>query len=90
MLLSHQIFQNERIYPYLGAGVIPASGVSVTVNPIDEPTPGLNVAYQLSGVVSVQGGYSFGDGGDGYIEYGVGLPPSDAFTIFYVWEIPFP
>jgi len=38
--------------------------------------------------IQVVGGYSFGDGGGAFSEFGLGGPPGASLAGYYMWEIP--
>jgi RHS repeat-associated protein len=77
------MFDSSGVYPYLGGGLT-TPGISLTRAPGDVPTRGWNVGLQGAFGLAGQGGYSFGNEGDWFYEYGIGYPGA-SLTGFYVW-----
>jgi len=77
----------EGLYFYGGGGLVtPPGGVAVTWSP-GNPVPGWNVGFQAMvwhGIGS-QVGYSFGEGGGWFVEFGF-VTPGASLTGYYVFD----
>jgi len=77
---------SEGIYPYVGGGIVsPYGGFSVTWS-LSNPDPGWNIGLQGVFGIAGQYGYSFGEDAGQFWEIGIGWPPGESITSYYVWK----
>ena len=82
------VINTSGIYSYFGGGIVtPGAGGSVMAS-FQNPSRGWNVGVQGQGGPAGHVGYSFGDGGGAFSEFGLGGPPGASLAGYYMWEIP--
>jgi hypothetical protein len=78
------MYSEKGVYPYVGGGLVSGPGGALTYSTSD-PVPGWNVALQAGIGSGGQIGYSFGESGGWFSEWGM-VTPGASITVFYVWE----